>query len=143
MMYDSLLLLGLSFAYGGIFAVWIPNWLSPEPTPLGELPYGPLGRLFFQLGWLALIIGFFVYFWRRGGQTLGMRAWRLKIQSANGERPSYTQCLLRCALAALSMAALGLGYLWCLFDPRGQTFHDRFSQTETLVQPKSSPKPSI
>jgi uncharacterized RDD family membrane protein YckC len=137
MIYDSLLLLGLSFAYGGIFAVWVPNWLG-ETIPLGELPYGGGGRLLFQLGWLALLVGFFVYFWRRGGQTLGMRAWRLRMRAKNGGQPSYGQCLLRCLLAPLSLAAFGLGYLWCLVDRDGQTLHDRLTGTETITLPKSS-----
>lgn len=137
MVYDSLLLLGLSFAYGGIFAVWIPNWLSDQPTPLGELPYGDVGMFFFQLGWLALIVGFFTYFWHRGGQTLGMRAWRLRIQRPDGGRLSYAQCLIRCGLAFLSMAAVGLGYLWCLVDRDRQTAHDRLSGTETVTLPKA------
>src|SRR5690606_19278173 len=133
MMYDSLLLLGLSFAYGGIFTVWIPNWLSPEPTPLGELSYGPLGRLFFQLGWPALIIGFFLYFWGRGRQTFGMRASRMKMQSVDGGRHRLGQCLRSFALAALSMAVLCLGYLRCLFHHNRQTLHVRFSQIGPLV----------
>jgi uncharacterized RDD family membrane protein YckC len=136
MVYDGLLLLGLSFAYGAIFAVWIPSLLAEERTPLGELPYGDLGRFFFQLGWLALILGFFTYFWRKGGQTLGMRAWRLRIQPRDGGQLRYGQCLLRCALAALSVAVLGLGYLWCLVDRERQTAHDRLSGTETVTLPK-------
>lgn len=137
MVYDSLLLLGLSFVYGGVFAVSIPNWLADEPVPLGELAYGPVGRLFFQLGWLALLVGFFTYFWRRGGQTLGMRAWRLQVQTPEGGIISYQQCLLRCALAPLSMAAFGLGYLWCLFDPQRQTLHDRLTKTRVVTLPKN------
>lgn len=136
MVYDSLLLMGLSFVYGGIFAVSIPNWLADEPVPLGEVAYGPVGKLFFQLGWLALIVGFFTYFWRRGGQTLGMRAWRLRVQTPEGGTISFKQCLLRCALAPLSMAAFGLGYLWCLFDPQRQTLHDHLSGTRVVTLPK-------
>lgn len=136
MVYDSLLLLGLSFAYGGVFAVWIPNWLHGEPTPLGELPYESWGRFLFQLGWLALIVGFFVYFWRRGGQTLGMRAWRLRVQTPQGALISLPQCLLRCLLAPLSMSCFGLGYLWSLIDSRNQTLHDHLTKTEVVTLPK-------
>lgn len=137
MVYDSMLLLGLSFIYGGVFAVSIPNWLADEPLPLGELAYGPVGRLFFQLGWLVLIVGFFTYFWHRGGQTLGMRAWRLRVQTLDGGTISYQQCLLRCLLAPLSMAAFGLGYIWCLFDPKRQTLHDRLSASQVVCLPKN------
>lgn len=135
MVYDSLLLLGLSFAYGGIFAVWVPNWLG-ERTPLGELPYDDWGRLLFQFGWLLLIVGFFTVFWRRGGQTLGMRAWRLRVQTRDGGQLSYKQCLLRCLFAPLSMAIFGLGYFWCLVDREGLTVHDRLTASEVVVLPK-------
>lgn len=140
MVYDSLLLGGLLFIYAGVFAVSIPNWLADEPLPLGEVAYGPVGKVFFQLGLVAVIVGFFTYFWRRGGQTLGMRAWRLKVQTLDGDTISYQQCLLRCLLAPLSMAAFGLGYLWCLFDQQGQTLHDRLSKTQMVTLPKN-PKP--
>lgn len=140
MVYDSLLILGLSFAYAGIFAVWLPNWLHGERTPLGQLPFDAWGRFFFQLGWLALIVGFFVYFWRRGGQTLGMRAWRLRVQTPEGELISLPQSLFRCLLAPLSMAIFGLGYLWSLVDSRKQTLHDRLTGTEVVTLPKAETK---
>lgn len=136
MVYDSFLLLGLSVAYGGIFAVWVPSLFADERRPLGELPYEDWGMFLYFLGWLAVIVGFFTYFWRHGGQTLGMRAWRLRIQQRWGGQLSYAQCLIRCALAAVSLAALGLGYLWCLIDPDRQTAHDRLSGTETVTLPK-------
>ncbi|MGQ9426070.1 RDD family protein [Gilvimarinus sp. F26214L] len=135
MVYDSLLLLGLSFAYGGIFAVWIPGAMGRRPE-LGELAIEGAALFFFQLGWAALMIGFFLYFWRRGGQTLGMRAWRLRVQTPDGEIISLGQGLLRCIIAPLSLGLFGLGYLWCLLDPRGQTVHDRLSHTEVVTLPK-------
>lgn len=136
MVYDSLLLLGLLFVYAGIFAVSIPNWLASEPVPLGEVAYGPVGKALFQLSLAVIIVGFFTYFWRRGGQTLGMRAWRLKVQTREGDTLSIQQCLLRCLLAPFSMALGGLGYLWCLVDPTGQTLHDRLSATRVVTLPK-------
>lgn len=135
MVYDSLLLAGLSFIYGGVFAVSIPNWLG-EPTPLGELSYDSWGLLLFQLGWLALVVGFFLYFWRHGGQTLGMRAWRLRLQTTSGSVPSYGQCLGRCMLAPLSLGIFALGYIWCLFDRDGRTVHDRLTGTEVVILEK-------
>ncbi|MEX1034015.1 MAG: RDD family protein [Cellvibrionaceae bacterium] len=129
--YDSLLLLGISACYVLVFAVWLPNWLT-GPIPQGEISYTGWTKLLFQLGWLALLSGFFIFFWRRGGQTLGMRAWRLRLQSRAGGRISYRQALLRCLLAPLSLAILGLGYFWCLVDKDGQTAHDQLTGTETV-----------
>ena len=67
--------------------------------------------------------------WRRGGQTLGMRPWRLKVVAADGH-PARTGALaLRYAVATLSLAAGGLGFLWCLLDRDHRAWHDLASGT--------------
>ena len=89
-----------------------------------------------QLFLLLAPLGFFSWFWMHGGQTLGMRAWRLKLLSRDGKRASLRQSLVRCAGALLSMLALGLGYLWILFDPEGLAWHDRLSGTRLVLVAK-------
>lgn len=56
---------------------------------------------------------FFGYFWTRTGQTLGMQAWRIRIQNLNGVSVSWTQALRRYVTAAgiLFAALLGAYYL--------------------------------
>ena len=87
---------------------------------------------------LALLActGFFAAFWLKGGQTLGMQAWRIRLQTLSGDPLRLHHVVLRCCGAALSAAALGLGYLWCLVDPRGRSWHDYLSATELVVLPK-------
>ena len=65
-------------------------------------------------------IRFFSAFWTKSGQTLGMRAWRVKLEPLPGKRLTVARCALRCLGALLSAACLGLGYLWCLVDRRGR-----------------------
>ncbi|MDM7480439.1 MULTISPECIES: RDD family protein [Halomonadaceae] len=79
---------------------------------------------------------FFVYAWRRGGMTLGMQAWRLRVQTLDGHAISLQQSLIRCAVAWVSLAALGLGYWWVLFDRQSRSWPDIVSRTETVVLPK-------
>ncbi len=86
-----------------------------------------------QLYLLLAPVAFFTWFWMHGGQTLGMRAWRLKLLSRDGNPPSLRQSLVRCAAALLSMLALGLGYLWILFDPDRLSWHDRLSGTRLVL----------
>ena len=82
-------------------------------------------------------MAFFSWFWMHGGQTLGMRAWRLKLLSATGNAVTLRQSMTRCAGAMLSMLALGLGYLWILFDRDGLAWHDRISNTRLVMVRKS------
>jgi len=76
---------------------------------------------------------FFSWFWMHGGQTLGMRAWRLKLLSSTGMQVTLRQSLIRCAGATLSILALGLGYIWILFDRDGLAWHDRISNTRLVM----------
>ncbi len=99
---------------------------------LQQAPY-----LWFYRGYLLLIIiVFFSGFWIKAGQTLGMRAWRLRLYSTCSDRISLTQCLLRCFAAVLSWLCLGLGYWWILFDRQKLSWPDRLSNTRLLVVPK-------
>lgn len=79
---------------------------------------------------------FYGWFWTHGGQTLGLRAWRLKIINQNGAKISWKQALLRYLSACLSWMLLGTGFLWALFDSQKQTLHDYVSKTKLIRLPK-------
>lgn len=80
---------------------------------------------------------FFCCFWHRAGMTLGMQAWRLKVQTLEGQPLSIKQCLVRCAFGWLSLAALGLGYAWIMIDRQHRSWSDIASHTRTVLLPKS------
>lgn len=94
------------------------------------------------LYWLNLLLvmlavtAFFVWFWTRAGQTLGMQAWRLRIDRLDGGRINSRQALLRLAGAAVSLACGGLGYWAALWDPEKRTWHDRWSGSRVVLLPK-------
>ncbi|MGB5201394.1 MAG: RDD family protein [Sedimenticolaceae bacterium] len=81
---------------------------------------------------------FFGWFWTHGGQTLGMRAWRLKLLDSSGNPVTWRQSLIRYGAAWLSLLALGLGYVWVWIDPQGLSWHDRLSGTRLVVLEKAS-----
>ncbi|MEH6583541.1 MAG: RDD family protein [Halioglobus sp.] len=85
---------------------------------------------------LIAVTGFFSWFWIRSGQTLGMQAWRIKLVSSNGGPVTALQSVRRCLAATLSALCLGLGYWWCLFDPKRRYWHDYLSGTELVLLPK-------
>ncbi len=81
---------------------------------------------------LAVLVAYFGFCWTRGGQTLGMLAWRIRVVRANGARLRWRDAALRLAAALLSWLAAGLGYLWLLVDRDKLTWHDRLSGTRVV-----------
>jgi len=84
----------------------------------------------FSLYLLLVLFSFYAWFWHKSGQTLGMRAWKIRIVSEFGGNPSWGVAYLRLCFALLSLACLGLGYWWRLFRP--YTWHDKLSQTRII-----------
>lgn len=84
----------------------------------------------FYSAYLALISWFyFVWQWKTGRQTLGMRAWRIYLATRDGGRVGWKNLTLRFVLAGLSLSVLGAGFFWALIDRERLAFHDRFSGT--------------
>jgi Predicted membrane protein/domain len=74
--------------------------------------------------------------WRRGGQTLGMRPWRLKVVATDGGVPGWGALWLRYLVGVLSLLAGGLGFWWAWFDRGRLAWHDRASGTRVVRLPK-------
>lgn len=95
---------------------------------------------FFEYGYQGLLVlviaGFFGLFWTRRGQTLGMMAWRLKLERADGRPVGWRDALLRLVGATVSLGVLGLGYFWIWIDRDGLAWHDRWTRTRVRVLPK-------
>jgi uncharacterized RDD family membrane protein YckC len=120
MTYDFFPVLALWFAASGLLLLV----RAGQPVEPGSVA-SALG-----LVWLWLASGAYaVLSWRRGGQTLGMRPWRLKVTAADGRRAGLGALSLRYAVATLSLAAFGLGFLWSLLDRERRTLHDLASRT--------------
>ena len=117
MVYDSLLIVALLFLAFGIL-VALNRGEAVEPN---------IGFTFYLV---FVVFTFYAGFWHKSGQTLGMRAWKIKIVSEFGGNPSWGIGYLRLMFALLSIACLGLGYWWRLFKP--YTWHDRLSQTRIV-----------
>ncbi|MEQ3640562.1 MAG: RDD family protein [Alteromonas sp.] len=103
-----------------------------EPADLIQASTGY--KLLIQ-SWVGLwVAGFFLWFWKRGGQTLGMRAWRLRIFSTVEEPVTMTRLITR-----LVGSLFGLGTLLVLFDVKEkQSLQDRLAKTEVLKLSKEA-----
>jgi len=125
MFYDSLLLIALlmmlSYPY-----VWLTG---------GDKP-GLVMKTAYQFYLLAICFFFYTSFWVRGGQTLGLRSWRLKLVRNDGGPITWAIAFKRFAFAWVSLLCLGLGFLWVIYDRDKLAWHDRWSGTRLVLLPK-------
>ena len=70
--------------------------------------------------------------WRRGGQTIGMKPWRVYVTAPDGSRAPLGRLWLRYAVGIVSLACAGLGFWWAWLDRDGLTWHDRLSRTRFI-----------
>jgi len=91
---------------------------------------------FFRTTLFLICFSFYAWFWLHGGQTLGMRAWKLRLQNKDGRPITIWQALLRFLVAIPSLAFAGLGFLWMLIDKDKMTLYDRFSESVIVRLPK-------
>src|SRR5215510_2581230 len=144
---------------------------------VATLPFLPFlhGRHFIasEVGVLAYVhwgvvllvgAGFFVFFWVRRGQTIGMVTWRLRMQRPDGSLIDWKQASVRVAIVmalwmpffvgyaliwgrwpdptmrklaiAVSLLPVILAYLWIWIDRDRLAWHDRWTGTRVVVLPK-------
>jgi uncharacterized RDD family membrane protein YckC len=78
---------------------------------------------------IAVAGAYFVGFWTRGGQTLPMKTWRIRLERNDGGAVDAGAAVRRYLFALAGGAALGIGYLWAFLDRDGQFLHDRLAGT--------------
>lgn len=127
--YDAVAVIALMM---GVTAVALFTPLSDQTALKDPLPT------------LLLLVTWFLYLtwcWR-GGLTVGMRAWRVKLVFDDVEQPGWGRCLLRFTVSLLSAAALGLGFIWAMFEPNRRTWHDLASRSRLIRSRRPSHRPS-
>ena len=118
--YELLLLMALWF-----ISAWIFVLLFGDATQSYK-------RLFLQIAlWLVTGI-YFVWCWRKSGQTLATQTWRMQLVNQAGNVLSTQQAMLRYVLASLSACIFGLGFLWALVDKNRLYLHDRMLNTRFI-----------
>ena len=111
--YDALLCLAIAFVAGFCF-IYL----------LGDATHGIKRTIF--ASYIYLCLGtYFVYCWAHSGQTLGLKTWRLCVQTKAAKPLNSAQALQRYVLATLGLSMFGLGFLWRLVDVDQQYLHDR------------------
>ena len=107
-----------------IFAVaFLAAWIFFFASGARDATSGVLRREL-QLFIVAVLAAYFLWCWLRGGQTLAMRAWRIRLVEVTPRK-----ALVRFLLAA---ALLPLSILWALLDRDHQFLHDRLAGTRLI-----------
>lgn len=122
--YDGVVMIGVLFAaalpvvllYDGAVATMHDN--TVEASPL------------FRIYVLLVAFAFYGGFWTHGGQTIGMRAWHIRLVRRDGDPVRWRDAAVRFAAAIVSWLVVGVGFWWGLIDREGLTWHDRWSGTE-------------
>ena len=113
LVYDLVISIAFLFAVSALSLAVKPDHRPVEPGT-------PDALVVFIALWAA-IGAYAMVSWRRGGQTIGMRPWRLQVVTAEGDRPPWRALLIRYMVISFS---LGAALLWCLVDGQRRGLHD-------------------
>jgi uncharacterized RDD family membrane protein YckC len=87
----------------------------------------------------TLLLAYHIVFWGLKATTVGGIICNLRITRVDGAPFTFTDALIRGFSSIFSIAALGIGCLWILFDSDNQSWHDRFAGTWVVKVPKNWP----
>ena len=141
MIYDGFLLVGVTLVgYAVLFLL------------MSALPEGFEGSVLSKVIKVAYLIAisftFYAWFWTHGGQTLGMKVWNLYLVDQNGKFVSWQRSAARYLSAIISWGllagmlfladvdrwylAIGLGFIWSLFNRNKLSWHDALSGSQIV-----------
>lgn len=147
MLYESMLLFGVAFGAALVFSI------------IGQVKSGMDPRRPLLLAFVVVVIGiYFAWCWSKGGQTLAMRSWKIRIVALDGQPPSQWRALFRYAcswlwvlpplaflaplkLSAGEITAVIIGWMafWALLSyahPQRQFLHDALAGTRLVAVPE-------
>lgn len=124
--YDALAVIALCFVSALVVIILI-----------GDASHG-LKRYLLQIVlWLAIGI-YFVWCWKKTGQTLAMKTWQLKLVNEDGQLLPLNLAMARYVLSTLSLVLFGLGFLWAMVDRDHLYLHDRLLNTHIIYVPRNT-----
>jgi uncharacterized RDD family membrane protein YckC len=116
MLYEFLLLFAIGF-----LATWLFQFAA------GTLVIEGWRRHLLQLFTLAVYAIYFLWCWLRGGQTLAMKTWRIRLVAKEGHRTLAPKAALLRFVCALFLVPTTIGIFWAMVDRDRQFLHDRLA----------------
>ncbi|SDS87970.1 RDD family protein [Halopseudomonas xinjiangensis] len=136
--YDLFLLIALwmitTFAYLGMHIAAAGEELTQQQAEAGAF----VGDVWLSLILLVVTWGFYVVFWTKKGQTLGMQVWRVRVEQLDGRSITVRQATIRFLVAQAAWLCGGLGFFWQLWDNQSRTWQDIASGTRLVTLPKNA-----
>ena len=116
MLYEAILLFAVAF-----FGTWLFQFAA------GTLRIEGWRMTLLQLFLLVLCAAYFLWCWLRGGQTLAMKTWRIRLVAKDGHARLAPKAALLRFLYALLLVPTLVGIFWALVDRDRQFLHDRLA----------------
>ena len=116
MLYEAILLFAVAF---------LGTWLFQFAAGTFQIDGWRMRLL--QLFLLALFAAYFLWCWLRGGQTLAMKTWRIRLVAKDGHGRISPKAALQRFLYALLLVPTLVGIFWAMVDRDRQFLHDRLA----------------
>jgi len=116
MIYDAFLLIAILFLAAAILLPFNEGEAVTAKTII--IPY-----------YFLVSFSFYGWFWTHNGQTAGLKTWKIRLKTIDGQALTWKHALIRFLAAILSWALLGFGFLWILVDKNNYALHDYLSKT--------------
>jgi len=150
MLYEGMLLFAIAF-----IATWVFQFAAGKALVEGWQ------RTALQFYLAAVFAAYFLWCWLRGGQTLAMKAWNIRLVVPGSRSVPPRTALARLVLATIlagsfwaaligafmhrnpwiafgTLAVSGVGLGWALFDRDRQFLHDRLAGTRLVLVNKDA-----
>ena len=116
MLYEAILLFAVAF-----LATWLFQFAA------GTLRIEGWRMHLLQLFLLAVFAAYFLWCWLRGGQTLAMKTWRIRLVARDGHGRVPPKAALLRFVYALLLVPTAIGIFWAMVDRDRQFLHDRLA----------------
>jgi uncharacterized RDD family membrane protein YckC len=107
-------------------------WLNSILPGFDQVFLALTGARFAAIFYLLLSYLYFIFFFATTGQTVGKAIMGLRVVTIDGKRMGVRRSLIRTLCYTLSLAPLGLGFLWVLGEDRRRAWHDKIAHTYVL-----------
>ena len=120
--YDGILIIGIYMSF-----VILITYLN------GKALESDLEKIFLQLSFVIITLGFFCYFWKvNSGQTLGMQVWKIRLISEDEANIKIKTMILRSFYSIFFTILLFSNFVYMFFNKEKKTLGDKLSKTKII-----------